>query len=649
MNIIEGQLPTTKTWRGLFLLADEKDIGRAWQLGLGLARAHNGYLLAAIFCHDASSEEVSRAREIVRYIHENTPEEVAGYICPLIIASPNFNKGLRQLVAEAHIDLLLTHLDGLVWHRLNRFSCAVAAVRGDRAFASGETAVPHPDRLQHIVLPTVGGPNTAHALQFLSWLSPRFKITALYVARSYLGPNEEELGRVRLRQLLHYVDARERIESKVVTADSVAEGIVAATKEYDLVVIGASKESSIDKLLFGDIPAAVVQKSKRPVMIVRQPRDVMGNLWVRISWHLQRLLPRLDLARRTEAYTRIRRGARPDIDYYMLISLATIIAALGLMVNSSAVVIGAMLVAPLMSPLVGLGLAVVLGDARFLRLSMGAVLKGTVLAIVFGVMAGLLVEAFNMPLTEEVLARTRPSLIDLGIALFSGLAAAYALSRSDAAGALPGVAIAAALVPPLAAVGITLASGNLVQSLGALLLFATNLVAISSATALMFIILGFRPTRPEKTRREVQKRSARIALVSLLAVAVLLVVSTYQLAHVQAREARVVEVARQQVEEVVGGELSEWAFTFTADETGKQLLEMDLVVRSVNPVGFSQVEQLQQAIGTTLQNENITGQIALRMSVIRVTKLDPLVPPTATPTPATAEIVPFTPATLLPP
>jgi uncharacterized hydrophobic protein (TIGR00271 family) len=187
----------------------------------------------------------------------------------------------------------------------------------------------------------------------------------------------------------------------------------------------------------------------------------------------------MDMAKRAEAYTRIRRSARPDIDFYMLITLAAAIAALGLATNSTAVVIGAMLVAPLMSPMVGMGMAVVLGDARFLRLSSGAVFKGAVLAILVGMLVGLVMVLFKLPITAEILGRTQPSLLDLAIALFSGLAAAFALSRSDAAGALPGVAIAAALVPPLTAVGITFSAGLFLESFGAVLLFLSNLVAIS--------------------------------------------------------------------------------------------------------------------------------------------------------------------------
>ncbi|MEZ4645706.1 MAG: DUF389 domain-containing protein [Chloroflexota bacterium] len=260
---------------------------------------------------------------------------------------------------------------------------------------------------------------------------------------------------------------------------------------------------------------------------------------------MRNLLPRLDLRQRTDAYVRIRRGARPDTDFFVLIGLSAMIAALGLLVNSPAVVIGAMLVAPLMSPIVGAGMAVVLGDARFLRLSLGAVARGVVLAIMVGALAGLL--RMGQPPTAEILARTQPTMLDLAIALFSGMAGAYALCHSDAAGALPGVAIATALVPPLATVGISLSTGHYASALGALLLFTTNFVAISSATALIFLLLGFRPPQLPKERRVVQARSARIAVLLLITVSLLLGVTTFQLAQTSAQQDRILPLPRKRI------------------------------------------------------------------------------------------------------
>jgi len=117
--------------------------------------------------------------------------------------------------------------------------------------------------------------------------------------------------------------------------------------------------------------------------------------------------------------------------------------------------------------------------------------------------------------TGEILARTRPNLLDLVVALASGAAGAYAMSRKGVSAALPGVAIAAALVPPLGVVGTGLAISRVDVAAGGLLLFTTNLVAITLAGAVVFLFLGFRPTRGVR-EREVQVRRALVISVLLL-------------------------------------------------------------------------------------------------------------------------------------
>jgi uncharacterized hydrophobic protein (TIGR00271 family) len=626
MQLIEGQISEEKMWRALVILFPDESLGRAWQLALALARANGGQLVAGIYLPEVNPAGEEAARTRAQKIKALNPE--ATDISILIMTAPNFDKALARFVNDAGIDLLVTHLDGPIAFNLNRISCAVAAIRGDNAEVVGDAATTPRDELDHIIVPTAGGPNTAHALTFLLPLTHKVKVTAVYIALDYLQ-NQEALGHARLRHLMQFVDANDRIETKVITAPSVIAGITnLAKEECDMVIIGASQESSIDKILFGDIPAAVVRQSKKPVVIVRQPRSRLGSWWDNAAWRLRQYLPRMEVKDRVSAYTRIRRSARPDLDFYMLISLSTIIAALGLIVSSPAVVIGAMLVAPLMSPMVGTGLAVVLGDIRFIRLSLGAVARGMVLAIMVGALTGLL--SINQPATPELLARTQPTLIDLAIALFSGLAGGYALARSDAAGALPGVAIAAALVPPLATVGISLTAGRFGEALGAMLLFSANFVSISSATALMFLILGFRPTVAQKSRREVQARSGRVALISLGVVTALILGFTYQLAQEQARITRINEVVEENLDEIAGATLDEAPMIVFEG----QLLTLDITARSTSPLPHHVVQDLQTAIGATLKDEGILEQVALRLTVIEVTELDPEVPPTLTSTPS---------------
>jgi uncharacterized membrane protein len=122
--------------------------------------------------------------------------------------------------------------------------------------------------------------------------------------------------------------------------------------------------------------------------------------------------------------------------------------------------------------------------------------------------------------TGEILARTRPTLLDLAVALASGMAGAYAVARKDVSAALPGVAIAAALMPPLATVGLGFSLGDARVAGGALLLFATNIAAISLAGGIVFLFLGIRPRvwGPESRRQLWQRLVASLLLLAVIAV-----------------------------------------------------------------------------------------------------------------------------------
>ncbi|ABO51566.1 conserved hypothetical protein 341 [Desulforamulus reducens MI-1] len=192
---------------------------------------------------------------------------------------------------------------------------------------------------------------------------------------------------------------------------------------------------------------------------------------------------------RNKIYMELRDNSHPDLFFYVMVVLSCSIATFGLLMNSVAVIIGAMLIAPLMTPIVAGSLAITLGNTRLLRISAKAELTGVVLAITISVFLTLL--SPTKELTSEILARTKPTFIDLLIALASGAAGAYAMCFRPGGAALPGVAIATALMPPLCVVGIGLALGNNSVAGGAFLLFLANLIAISIASSGVFRLAGF--------------------------------------------------------------------------------------------------------------------------------------------------------------
>ena len=192
----------------------------------------------------------------------------------------------------------------------------------------------------------------------------------------------------------------------------------------------------------------------------------------------------------------MRLSARADVDFYVLISLASVIATAGLVLDSGAVIIGAMLVAPLMSPILATGHGIVMGSLLLVRRGGISTFKGVSVAIGWGTLVGVLLP--HAPPTHEILARTEPNLLDLAVAIAAGAAAAYGVSRKSVAAALPGVAISVALVPPLCVVGWGIGQSRFDISGGALVLFLTNLGAIVLVGALVFLLMGFRPARAER-------------------------------------------------------------------------------------------------------------------------------------------------------
>jgi uncharacterized hydrophobic protein (TIGR00271 family) len=221
------------------------------------------------------------------------------------------------------------------------------------------------------------------------------------------------------------------------------------------------------------------------------------------------------------AYSELRDASKPDRGYFVMIAISAFIATFGLFLDSVAVIIGAMLIAPLMSPVLATGLAVARGDARFLTDSLKAVAQGAVVAVLCA--AAVAVISPQLTPGREILARVKPNLFDLGVAFASGAAGAYTFSSKNLSAMLPGVAIAAALIPPLSVVGIGVGFGNHELVWGALLLFSANLIAIAFGGAVTFIALGFYP--------KVRGEEGEWRLRGLVAAAVLLLLVTVPMAY----------------------------------------------------------------------------------------------------------------------
>ena len=192
----------------------------------------------------------------------------------------------------------------------------------------------------------------------------------------------------------------------------------------------------------------------------------------------------------------LRDSAKFSYTYLTLMILSTLLATTGLFANSAPVIIGAMILATLMDPIISLSMGVVRADKFLMIQSARSLIIGIFMALLFSCVYTLFIPLEQI--TAEMQGRLNPNLLDLMVAVFSGIAGAYANSKEEVAKSLAGVAIAVALVPPLSVTGIGLGLGNIDVIYGSFLLFVTNLVGITLSAALTFIVLGFAPIKRAK-------------------------------------------------------------------------------------------------------------------------------------------------------
>jgi uncharacterized hydrophobic protein (TIGR00271 family) len=426
---------------------------------------------------------------------------------PVVLESSRAGQAVLAYAHEVDPDLLLLHWRGepsrgryLLGRTLDPLiqyaPCDVAVLHVNEPPDVFVERMRGPNR---VLIPFGGGPNAGLAARIALDLSQDTQVTALRVASLHLGSTAVSAEWAILRSLIEDTPEPERLEPRVIHAASVVEGIAReAEDDFDLVLVGATDESFVDRMLFGNTPQALARAVRAPLLIVRRRGALPAEAVRRLRWRLINVMTQLSESERIQVYRQVRRAARVDRDYVIMMTLAAGIASLGLLLDSTAVIIGAMLVAPLMSALIGIGMGIVQGDAPLLRLSTRTMAIGALIAIGVSALMELIAPTYNP--TGQMLARTSPTLLDLGVALISGAAAAYASAREDVASALPGVAIAVALAPPLVTLGLLATAARWTLALGALLLFLTNLVGIVAAAALVYLWMGFRPNIVEKAR-----------------------------------------------------------------------------------------------------------------------------------------------------
>jgi len=251
----------------------------------------------------------------------------------------------------------------------------------------------------------------------------------------------------------------------------------------------------------------------------RRPGSADRVSWLRTLFQAISGLTSVSPERRTQVLEDTHEGSQPTPIYYVLLGLSELIAGFALMINSDATLIGANVVAPLMTPIFGVSLGLMRGDLKLLRSALMAEFGGAALGVLLCFGLGLL--PFAIDPSPSLLAQTHPTLIDLLVAALAGFAGGLAMIDERVSPALPGVAIATALNPPIAAIGLCLAYGAYDGAWGAFILFFANVLAILAVAAVLFLVAGFVTREEIGSVRGLVRRFAAAAIGLVLVTALL--------------------------------------------------------------------------------------------------------------------------------
>jgi uncharacterized hydrophobic protein (TIGR00271 family) len=286
--------------------------------------------------------------------------------------------------------------------------------------------------------------------------------------------------------------------------------------------------------------------------------------------------------------------------FAMLLLLSTIIANYGVLKDSTATVIGAMIIAPLMVPIVAAAAALVMGDLNRAGRALLVVAAGVSGVIFVAFVSGAIHPIFiSFTTNAQITGRVSPSLGDLIVALASGVAGAFAVSRDDVADSLPGVAISISLVPPLAVTGISLAHGEFLAASGSFLLFITNFFSILLAGGLTFVILGLSLAATQDLKKSIRRKAFVGILMGTLLVAIPLSLSSYRVVQESHLEYLAQKISRKWLE-----------------KSGFEVIRLEALKDKLDIVisGFGPVPEL-SAFGDKLRNE-IDKDITIRLKII---------------------------------
>ena len=204
---------------------------------------------------------------------------------------------------------------------------------------------------------------------------------------------------------------------------------------------------------------------------------------------------------KSEAVKQLIEESTPDFDFFLLVTLSVLMATFGLLENNAAVVIGSMLIAPILFPVLSLSLSVVMSDYKLIGRATSTLVKAFILGVASAFLATVFLGSGSVE-TAEVMQRTQPTLLSIAIAVVAGFAVAYTLVKPKLSATLPGLVVAVALIPPLATIGIGLAVFNWSIVSGATIFLLVNVIGIVFASMLTFSLMNL------YVKREIASKTA---------------------------------------------------------------------------------------------------------------------------------------------
>ncbi|PIT90173.1 MAG: hypothetical protein COU22_03640 [Candidatus Komeilibacteria bacterium CG10_big_fil_rev_8_21_14_0_10_41_13] len=309
---------------------------------------------------------------------------------------------------------------------------------------------------------------------------------------------------------------------------------------------------------------------------------------------------RLPEERHQKVLAQIKESAKPDLDFFVLTIFAAVIITLGLILNNSSVVIGGMLMAPLVWPILAFALAMVKGSLRLFQDSLWTLVKATLSILLVAYVIGLF-SPFN-DFGVEVISRTQPTLLELVIALASGFVAAFVISYPGLGSFIAGVVIASAIVPPLCVTALSFAENNLTQAGGSFLLFVANLIAMVLSAALFLSLAKFKPLAGEAST-ERRKSQMIWSLAFLIVIAIPLGIITKNIMQMGKQIAVVREVITAQVR---NSEISDVSIN-----SKNNVLLIEVILRASNNLSSKQMDILSNKLA-----EDLNASVNLQITII---------------------------------